>query len=300
MKENKDFIQLADHLFDGVAWIDANGRIIFWNKGAERITGYPSGKIVGTAHQKGPSRPLDKNGKELPEDSIPLLLTVKDGVQRETLAVLQHAEGYRVSVLVRTLPIRDEKGRITGAIGVFSENKAIISSFQSGQKTEETVLLDRVTGIGSRPHIENKVKFALEDYHSKQTHFGVLFMDIDHFKAFNDAHGHLVGDRILRIVANTLRHSLRLSDSCGRWGGEEFVALVLDLDLEGLRKVAEKLRTAVLETKVREGGGELNVTISIGATLARPGDTLQTLIERADQLMYKSKQAGRNRVTVGE
>lgn len=125
-------------------------------------------------------------------------------------------------------------------------------------------------------------------------------MDIDHFKDFNDTYGHLIGDKILRFVANALRQNLRTSDSCGRWGGEEFLALISDTNPDGLRITAEKLRALISQTHLEENGLYLHVTISVGAAWAREGDTLESLLQRADKLMYRSKARGRNCVTMDE
>lgn len=299
MTEAEEIRRLADSLFDGVAQIDSVGRITLWNHGAERITGLPASQLIGKFYQKQIVH-FNESGNLLPDDCQPILQTLRDGTQRESLLHIKHADGFRVSVVVRTLPILEKDGKVIGAIQIFNDNKATIATFQSTRRTEETVLLDPLTGIGNRPHIETKIRYALEDFHRKNIRFGILFVDIDHFKNFNDAHGHLVGDKILRVVANTIRNNLRVTDSCGRWGGEEFLALVLGLDINGLWTVAEKLRTAILQTHVKDNQDSLNVTISIGATMARSDDTLQSLIGRADKLMYKSKQGGRNLVTIGE
>jgi diguanylate cyclase (GGDEF)-like protein len=101
-------------------------------------------------------------------------------------------------------------------------------------------------------------------------------------------------------VANSLRHHLRTSDSCGRWGGEEFLALIRETNPEGLKIAAEKLRALVSQTSIEEHGQNLHVTISIGATSIHEADTLESLLKRADQLMYKSKASGRNCVTMEE
>jgi diguanylate cyclase (GGDEF)-like protein len=128
----------------------------------------------------------------------------------------------------------------------------------------------------------------------------VLFADIDHFKRVNDLRGHDVGDAALRMVAETLRHNMRRSDVVGRWGGEEFVAILYSVaDEAALRAVAEKLRTLTAHSRLDLDTGGLAVTISIGATLVRPGDTSASVVQRADELMYASKQAGRDKVTVG-
>ncbi len=301
MKDWQGLQQILDSVFDGVVQVDVNGRIIFWNKAAERITGQESKKVLGKAYQNNSIKHLGENGTELPTNNLPLLLTIKDGRRRETIAHLSHLEGYRVSVLSRTAAIRDEKERIIGGIEIFNDNKTIIASYQNNKRTEQTVLLDPLTGIGNRPHIESRIRSAIANYRISHSKFGILFMDIDNFKEFNDRYGHLVGDKMLRVTANTLRHNLRVTDSCGRWGGEEFIALVFDVDIPGLTTVAEKLRVMISNTGIPESGSDagLKVSISIGGTLARENDAVQSLIERADHLMYQSKQRGRNCVTIG-
>jgi diguanylate cyclase (GGDEF)-like protein len=125
-------------------------------------------------------------------------------------------------------------------------------------------------------------------------------MDIDHFKQCNDMHGHDVGDKVLRMVASTLYYSMRKTDVVGRWGGEEFLAIIYDVtSLEELRSIAEKLRMLVESSRLDVADKSLIITVSVGATLLLPHDTPDAVVRRADQLMYQSKQDGRNRVTVG-
>ena len=288
---------LANRLFDGLVEIDNKGRITFWNTAAEGITGHSAQNTVGRHFQQQPAKHVSEAGSDLPDGLVPLLMTIRDGQPRESLAYFKHADGYHLTAVVRTAPILDKKRKVVGGIEVFTDHKGLIAAFRAAQRTEETVLFDPLTGIGNRPHIETKIKSAIESFHERGSRFGVLFIDVDHFKDFNDRYGHLLGDKILRLAANTLRQNLRGSDSCGRWGGEEFIALVYDLEPAGLRKVAEKLRGAVSQAKVREKDADLGVTISIGASLVHADDTYQSLLERADRLMYESKRLGRNRVT---
>lgn len=289
---------LAKSMFDGLLQVDLDGRIIVWNKGAERITGYSASAVIGQDFTKiftGHS----PDTHQLSDNNEVLTKTLKDGVEREGLIAFKHMEGYFIKLLVRIIAIHNPAGKITGALEILNDNKALIAIHQQSKKTDETVLLDSGTGIGNRAHIELKIRNALEEFQLSGVSMGILFMDIDKFKDFNDTYGHLVGDKVLRFVANTLRQNLRTSDSCGRWGGEEFVALVLDSNLEGLKKIAEKLRFLVESGGVTENGENLHTSISIGATIATGQDTLQSLLERADKLMYQSKESGRNRVTVG-
>ncbi len=290
--------KLADRLFDGLIEIDTKRRVRLWNHSAERMSGHTAQQVLGKAYHEQPARHFSEASTELPDGLIPLLSTLRDGQPREAIGYMIHADGYRFTTLTRTQPLYDRHHKITGAMEVFTDNKALIAAFQAQQRSQETVLFDPLTGIGNRPHIEAKVRAAIEDFRRQATDFGILFIDIDHFKDFNDRYGHLIGDKVLRATANTLRQHLRGSDSCGRWGGEEFIVLVHNLDRAGLAKVAEKLRQVVAETGVPEKDTELRVTVSVGASLARAGDTLESLLERADRLMYESKRLGRNRVSV--
>ncbi|MCL6581858.1 MAG: GGDEF domain-containing protein, partial [Firmicutes bacterium] len=125
------------------------------------------------------------------------------------------------------------------------------------------------------------------------------FIDIDRFKEVNDKYGHQTGDEVLRMTARSLSHSLRSFDVVSRWGGEEFLAVIVNVDRGKLMGVGDKLCAMVEHSSLDLNGERVSVTVSIGGTVAVPGDDPSSLVRRADELMYESKRAGRNRVTVG-
>ena len=144
------------------------------------------------------------------------------------------------------------------------------------------------------------VRARLDDLERYGHAFGVLFVDIDHFKSINDEHGHEAGDAILRAVATTTAAAVRGSDSVGRWGGDEFVAVCPAADTDGLRSAADRVRALVAASGVSADGRTVVPTVSVGGAIARVGDDLGMLLSRADDAMYRSKQAGRDRVTIEE
>jgi diguanylate cyclase (GGDEF)-like protein/PAS domain S-box-containing protein len=296
---NQFYKELLESLYDGVYFVDLERKITYWNKGAEHISGYSQEQVLGSYCHNNLLQHVTENGVELCHKDCPLKTTIEDGRQRESEIYLRHADGFRVPVLVRTSPIRDEKGEIIGAVEVFSNNQTIMKMKRRVSKLEQTVIYDPLTQIGNRKHIEVKINSALQEYKHMRFPFGLLFIDIDHFKSVNDTFGHITGDKVLRAVANTLRYNLRETDTCGRWGGEEFLALVFTLDREKLKAIAEKLRSLVEQTVITTETGRPKVTVSIGATLVRNEDTLESLVYRADKLMYKSKSSGRNCVSIG-
>lgn len=288
---------LVDNLYDGVYFVNTERLITYWNKGAERITGYTAQDMVGMFCHSNILDHMAEDGHHLCSDGCPLLATITDGQSREAEVHLRHAEGYRLPVLVRTSPIYDEQNHIIGAVEVFSNNQSLFKMKQRVDELEQDIFRDALTGIGNRKLLEIKIDTAIAEYRHHQLPFGLLFLDIDHFKNVNDTYGHGEGDRVLQNVARTMRQHLRSTDICGRWGGEEFIAILHNVDRQNLPRIAEKLRAMIANSAVGIGREKLSVTASIGITFGSTEDTKEVIIERADQLMYRSKQGGRNRVT---
>ncbi|GAB4547174.1 MAG: GGDEF domain-containing protein [Anaerolineales bacterium] len=288
---------LMDNLYDGVYFVDVNRNITYWNKGAERITGYSAKQMRGSFCFSNRLNHIDESGRHLCQDGCPLSASIADGKEHEAEVYLMHAEGHRVPVLVRVSPIRNQAGEIIGAVETFSDNSAAFKMKRKVNQLERSVLLDPLTAIGNRAYGDMKLRSALKESQIKYEPFGLLFLDIDHFKAFNDNYSHAVGDKVLQAVASTIRFNLRDTDTCARWGGEEFIIIVFNVDAAGLNAVANKLRALIAESVVMHEGEALRVTVSIGAALSKIDDTPESISTRADALMYRSKTEGRNRVT---
>lgn len=155
---------------------------------------------------------------------------------------------------------------------------------------------DPLTGLLNRRSLQAEVGSRC----LARDRFGVLFMDLDHFKSVNDRFGHEMGDRVLVAVASVLKTGLRPGDVVGRYGGEEFVGIVAGAGPESARLVAERLRQSV-ETMLPPKGGLHNLTISIGCTVFEPrqsDESAEELLHRADMALYAAKRTGRNRVVL--
>jgi diguanylate cyclase (GGDEF)-like protein len=213
---------------------------------------------------------------------------------------LHHKDGHRVPINVRATAMRNEEGNIIGAVETFSHIKSVVDARRQVRELRHVVHTDRLTGIGNRQLVEGRLHAVIAECAHTKSSAGLLFMDIDHFKQVNDTYGHIVGDKALRMVTATFNHSLRATDTIGRWGGEEFIAILKDIgDEDTLLHLAEKVRTLVEFSRLDLNDQSLSVTISIGATCLLPDDSPESIVDRADGLMYQSKKAGRNRVTLG-
>jgi len=299
-KENDFYKDIIDNLYDGVYFVDRERVITYWNKGAERITGYPAEQTIGRACRDNLLNHVTANGVELCKNNCPLAAVMEDGTPREAEVFVHHKDGHRVPIIVRATALRDEDGEIIGAIETFNSIRSVIDARRQLKELRHVVHTDRLTGVGNRQLVEGRLRAVIAECEHTQSSAGLLFMDIDNFKRVNDTHGHVIGDKVLRMVTATFNHSLRVTDTIGRWGGEEFIAILKDInDDDALRQIAEKVRTLIEFSRLDHNGQSLTVTISIGATRLRPNDTAETIMERADGLMYQSKKAGRNIVTVG-
>jgi diguanylate cyclase (GGDEF)-like protein/PAS domain S-box-containing protein len=289
--------KILDNLADGVYFVDRDRRIIYWNKGAERISGFKAEQVQGHFCQDNILNHITENGTPLCLDGCPLHATILDGNPRQAEIYLQHSNGHRVPIVVRTMPMRAENGEIIGAVETFSDNSKLMSIRHEVRRLQDAALRDHLTGIWNRRYMTSRLEVALWGFQHQGIPFGILFIDVDRFKAINDTYGHKTGDQILILVANTLQNNLRSEDTLARWGGEEFVVLMMGLEPAGMAAVAEKLTTLIKFSSIRIEDQDISVTVSVGMTLARKEDSVKILVDRADQNMYRSKKAGLNIVT---
>ncbi len=289
--------RLLDNLYDGVYFVDRRRRITYWNRAAERLSGFAAAEIVGKrcAHNL---MHVDGSGRKLCGAHCPLRATMGDGLARQADVYLCHKDGHRVPVSVRAQPIAGAQGRLLGAVQIFSDNTRLLRSRERLGRLKVAAVTDPLTRIGNRRHLETALAHTLADHHQYATGLGVLLIDVDRFKEINDTCGHSCGDRVLVNVARTLSSTLRSSDTLGRWGGDEFMVIFPGVRGKTLATLAERCRMLIERSVVRGRCGELRVTTSIGGALAKNDDTPETLLRRVDQQLYLSKRRGRNRATV--
>jgi diguanylate cyclase (GGDEF)-like protein/PAS domain S-box-containing protein len=298
--ENDFYKNIIDNLYDGIYFVDRDRVITYWKKGAERITGYSAEQTIGRRCHDNLLSHVTANGIQLCMHLCPLAAVMEDGHEREAEVFLHHADGHRLPVVIRATALRDSEGEIVGAIETFSNNTDVVDARRRLHELHLAALTDPLTGTGNRRHLEGRLSAAIAEFESNSAITGLLFMDVDQFKQFNDIYGHNTGDDVLRMVAKTMRHALRATDTLGRWGSEEFIALLHDVhDENSLLTAADKVRAQVEHSRLDVDDQGLAVTVSIGGTLLLAQDTPESFVARADVLLYRSKQSGRNRVIIG-
>jgi diguanylate cyclase (GGDEF)-like protein/PAS domain S-box-containing protein len=289
---------IVDNLADGVYYVDTGRKITYWNHGAERISGHSAAKIVGRRCFDNILDHVDAEGRSLCHSVCPLAATMRDGEPREVTVWLRHSAGHRKPVRVRTSPVRNADGAIVGAVEVFSDDSAVLRAQEDARRARRDALTDELTGLPNRRLFDTALEGRVENLARYGWQFGLLIVDIDHFKAVNDEHGHTFGDSVLVTVAETLRGAVRAGDVLARWGGEEFAVLVESSDERTLEEAAERLRILVARSETRTESAVTAVHVSVGGALATTDDSAGTLFARADRALYKAKDAGRNRTEI--
>ena len=169
-------------------------------------------------------------------------------------------------------------------------------------KLQKQALYDNLTGVYNRNFFNEALANEIKRCRRNGSTIGLLFTDIDKFKVLNDTYGHQFGDEVLKIVAKVYEETLRGTDTLARFGGEEFVILLVEPTEKGLAKIAERVRTRIESEEIFFEGKRVPVTVSIGGVIAVPGivedDLQKKLIAQSDEAMYVSKQNGRNQVSV--
>lgn len=152
---------------------------------------------------------------------------------------------------------------------------------------------DSLTGVSNRFALDKAMNFELKKARRYERPLSLIIMDVDHFKRVNDNYGHPIGDQVLKQMAALIRDSVRESDIPGRWGGEEFLVICPETDGAGARILAENLRKCIENNAFPVPD---KITVSLGCATLAPKDSVEKLIKRVDQRLYKAKETGRNRV----
>jgi diguanylate cyclase (GGDEF)-like protein/PAS domain S-box-containing protein len=300
MERSGFFRAMIDNLHDGAYFVDLDRCIVYWNKSAEELTGYAREDVVGRTCDDGILLHVDEDGKDLCKDLCPLAETLKDGELREVEVFLHHKSGHRVPVAIRVAPVRDRKGAITGAVELFSENSALLTARARIDELEQIATLDPLTRLPRKRCLEQELASRVDELARFGRTFGVVSIRVDRMPKIISAFGRDVGDDVLRMVGNTLIYNCRAFDIIGRWGGAEFLGTVVGVERAGLTKAAERLRALVGKSMLPLEGRTVSVTVSVGAVMAEWGDTVDVLIDRAEEMMHRSRSRGRDRVTVWE
>ena len=268
-----------------VVLTDTGSRIIFANTAFASVTGYPVEELVG----KTPA--MLRSGKHGKAFYGALREALASGRDFSATFVNKRRDGSLYHVEQNISPLYDGNGKVTHYVSV---SKDVSERVKREARLLHEASEDKLTALYNRRYGEK----LLAEAHQRAQVLGVdltlIICDIDHFKQVNDCFGHLVGDQVIKDVATILRSTVRTSDAVIRWGGEEFVVVLNDCDLDAGKDLAELIRAGVA---AHQSGGIGTVTLSFGVACLKAQESIDALFARADAALYQSKSNGRNQVT---
>jgi diguanylate cyclase (GGDEF)-like protein len=287
--------RLLDGMYDAVVFIDAAGRILLWNRGAERLTGITGASIQGQLWQPSLLGLADEKGNAVGEADCPALTSIHCGVQSLRRLTILGRRQQPVAVDSHAIPVIDQKGVTHGAVMLFHDASSETSLEQRCQSLYEKATKDPLTQVANRAEFDRVHASFVATHQQQQVPCSLLMCDLDRFKLVNDNYGHQAGDDVIKSLASLLKSSCRPGDLVARYGGEEFVVLCADCDNASAARRAQHICRALSQLPQPKMSGR-TITVSIGVTEVQPGDTPETMLRRADRALLMAKAAGRNTV----
>jgi diguanylate cyclase (GGDEF)-like protein/PAS domain S-box-containing protein len=296
IRRERIFRTLAENAPVSIARYNRRGRLIYVNPRFASLQPHPPDQLLGAGIQEWPDQPYAATFR------LAVLHTLEDGEERAFETEMPGPDGQR-TVAINMVAERDESGAVGGVLATgqdVSEHKRL------EQELQRQARVDYLTGLTNRRHFIELAGMELTRVHRYGGELSLIMFDLDRFKRINDAHGHDVGDLVLKKIAQVSLDTMREADSVGRLGGEEFVILLPQTGSQQAVEAAERLRLAVSKQEViLENGTSLRFTASFGvATLygvtenSGSEERIDSLLIRADAAMYEAKKSGRNAVRI--
>lgn len=277
---------VLESLQAGVYLVDLSRRIVCWNDGAERISGYLRQDVVGRICGEKLFLHCDEQGAELC-GSCPLAQTMLDGKKREISVYLRHKSGHLVPVHVWCVPIRDSHGNVIGASESFEERKPTVGSEVRFQELAAHGCLDTVTGLPTETFTRTRLREQLGRFSEHRLPFSILIISLADNKMFTAAHGHTAAERMLQSAAQTLSNVLRPTDFLGRWEGDQLLAILVGN--HGMGGRVQPLGKLVGLSQIHWWGDSVPVSVVLAGAEPEAGDTLESLLARAQSKLSTGK-----------
>jgi len=283
IRDPEIFRTVLDNLATGVYLADCSGTILFWNHGAEQITGHLGHEVLGHSRNESILTQCNEQNCWVCGGDCPFRDARRDGKPRELRLSLHHKAGHSIPVLFRIAPIRDAHGSIRYLAGSFEQQQRIMEDRQNPRTPIPADCLDE-SGVANHGFIQFHLRESLAEFAEYKIPFSILCLELDRFDHFRTTYGRQAADAIARAVGETLHDSLRPDDFVGRWAEDQFLAILSNCGSPGAAKAAERIQRTVAQASIQWWGDRLNATTHVEHATVQPGDTMQTLVRRAQPL----------------
>lgn len=289
---------VLERISAGVYFVDRDQRIVFWNRGAEEITGYLSQQVLGHHMAENFLEHVNLENRRLEGDDLPLNAALRHGQEMGVRAIVRHKDGRPVKVHVRAVPLRDEFGKLLGAAEYMEVSEPMLWDDERKNQLAIHGCMDRATGALTREYLETQLHEHVETFERHQIPFSVLVMQIDKLDELKSTYGSGAVAAVMKVAARTLLDSLRSPDLLGRWNENEYLIVAAECGANEALHVAERLRRTANGADMQWWGDHLKVTLSAGAAAIKPGEGALAIVARAELALRRAVAEGGNRSAI--
>ncbi|MEJ5166239.1 MAG: diguanylate cyclase [Thermoanaerobaculia bacterium] len=272
----------------GVFILNEKKEVVLWSRGAKKITGFSFSEVLGKKMEDFTIIEIYYKKKEINFEKFLEAYNEKEKTD-SNLSYIRHKEKYRFPIEIQLLKVSDEKSGRIFFCGIFKIHDLVVYTKKLINSLKKRANQDFLTKLPNRRFLEFIINKKIQEFKRFSTNFGIILFDINNFKEINDNFGHSTGDNVLREFSKTIKLNLRECDIFGRWGGDEFIAIILMVKKSQLKKISDNFIKIIGKKLFNEKKGGFYIAVSAGFTLVQKEDDLGCLIDRADKNMYRKK-----------
>lgn len=280
-QDPETYRDILDGLQIGVSVIDLQKKIIFWSDGAEQLTGYARIDVLGHPCTENILLHCDQNSCESCTERCPMATALHDTRPVEAISFVHHKSGHRIAVHSWAIPLRDKHGSIIGIIQTFDSELAAAGADANNRGMKEQGLLDEVTGLPNQAVMHSHLRETLGTFTEVHIPFGVLCLQVHDLGQFRSSYGQGAARSLLQVLARTLRNTVCPTDFVGSWSDGRFLVILTGCSEEALQAASQRALKTLSSATIRWWGKDLSVGVSVGSASAQVGDTVGSLLQRA-------------------
>jgi diguanylate cyclase (GGDEF)-like protein/PAS domain S-box-containing protein len=290
---------ILDGLQIGVSVLDLQNKIVFWSDGAEQITGYARIDVLGHPCTDNILQHCNQISCEMCAERCPIAAALHDAKPVEATSFIHHKSGHRTPVHTWAIPLRDKHGSIIGIIQTFEGEFSVNGPDPNDRSMRERGCLDDVTGLPNQAMMQAHLRETLGTFSELQIPFGIVCLEAQEFSQFRARYGQEAARSIMQVLARTLRNTVWPTDFVGRWSEGRFLVILSGCGEDALQAVSQRILRMMASATIKWWGEELSLRVSIGRTNALTNDTVESLLQRAQQALRGNEVALPGRATAG-
>jgi diguanylate cyclase (GGDEF)-like protein/PAS domain S-box-containing protein len=280
-RDPETYRDILDALQIGVSVLDLQRTIVFWSDGAEQVTGYSRIDVLGHSCLENILPQCNQISCQMCVEMCPIATALRNARPMQTMGLVHHRDGHRAAVRAWAIPLRDKHGLIIGLIQTFENEFAVAGPDLTGRSMRERGCLDEMTGLPNQALMQSQLREKIATFAELKIPFGVVYLEAHDLVQFRARYGQEAFTSLLQVLARTLRNTVWPADFVGRWSESGFLVILSGCGEDALQAVSEHMLRMMTGVTIDWWGEQLSVGVSLGRAGAVAGDTLESLLHRA-------------------